>query len=78
MGNGGMGFPRTAGITKNAFDCAVVLEETGYSMDSCTIIRNILPFEKTLRVKLQIIIIKYFIMFMKLTLNRRAEFSRPR
>lgn len=65
------GFPKgRRNYQEREFDCAVreMLEETGYSMDNCTIIKNILPFEENFTgSNYKSYKHKYFIMFMNLT-----------
>lgn len=65
------GFPKgRRNYQEHEFDCAVreMLEETGYSIDNCVVIDNILPFEENFTgSNYKSYKHKYFIMFMNLT-----------
>lgn len=71
------GFPKgRRNYQEREFDCAVreMLEETGYSIDNCTVIKNILPFEENFTgSNYKSYKHKYFIMFMNLTKTEPSE-----
>jgi hypothetical protein len=79
MGNGGMGFSKDGrNYQEREFDCAVeMLEETGYSMDNCTIIRTYFRSRENFGSNYKSININT--LFMNLTNAKPSgEFSRPR